>query len=191
MPSDSVHYWLQQARIISRLLCVISVDYGYGFFQARTLVHHPVSVCRRCKTSRHSFSNETWIQQWLCAAYWCKNFNEGRSNTEDVTCPYYPPHVTNPDTCAKVDLIVQCDCHVTLQRISEYLGFSVERVNHNITEVLGCWKVSAVWVMKSWIDEQKAAHLGICPAVCKRGRQIFGSYCCRGQVLVFALWSRN
>jgi hypothetical protein len=76
--------------------------------------------------------------------------------------PSSPSHVTDPDTCAKVNQVVQCDCHVTLQRTSEHLGFGVECMNHIITQVLGCWKVSAVWVLKSWIEEQKATHMGIC-----------------------------
>lgn len=65
-------------------------------------------------------------------------------------------------TRVKVNQMVQCDCHVMLQHISEHLGFSVEHVNCIITQVLGCWKVPAVWVPKSWIDKQKVTHVGIC-----------------------------
>lgn len=96
---------------------------------------------------KHEYSND--CVQHTAVFDWCKTFKEGRSNTEDGTCPSCPPHVMDPDTCAKVNQMVQCDCHVTLQHISEHLGFSVECVNRIIIQVLGCWKVSAVWVPKS------------------------------------------
>jgi hypothetical protein len=96
---------------------------------------------------KHEYSND--CVRHTGVSDWCKMFKEGRSSTEDVTCPSRPSHVTDPDTRAKVNQMVQCECHVTLQYISEHLGFSVEHVNRIITQVLGCWKVSAVWVLKS------------------------------------------
>jgi hypothetical protein len=57
---------------------------------------------------------------------------------------------------------VQCDRRVTLPRISEHLGISVEHVHHIVIEVLGYRNVCAVWVPKSLNDEQKATRMGIC-----------------------------
>jgi hypothetical protein len=48
-----------------------------------------------------------------------------------------------------------------LRRISEHSGFSVERVHHVVTYVLGYRKVSAVWVPKGLNVKQKATRMGI------------------------------
>ena len=60
-----------------------------------------------------------------------------------------------------MDQTVQCDCLFMLRRISEHSGFSVERVHHVVTYVLGYRKVSAVWVPKGLNVKQKAIRMGI------------------------------
>lgn len=120
----------------------------HGFILAHTTVHLPISVSRRCQTSRHLFSNKARVWnnclQHTAVSHWCKRFEEGIRSTEDLVCPGCPPHIMDPDTGAKVDQMVQCDHFATLWHISEHLGISVERVHHIITQVLGQWKVSAV-----------------------------------------------
>lgn len=91
----------------------------------------------------------------------CKMFKEGRSNTQAWHASVIHPTLQT-QTHAKVDQIVPCDYHVTLQHIRECLGISMEHVDHIITQVLGCWVVSVVWVPISLIDEQKATHVDIC-----------------------------
>jgi len=66
---------------------------------------------------------------------WCKRFKEGRSNTEDLAHPSCPPNFTDPDTCAKAVQMVQWDCCVMLQSISNHLGINMERAHHIITQV--------------------------------------------------------
>jgi hypothetical protein len=93
---------------------------------------------------------------------WCKRFKEGRSSTEDLACPGCPLHVTDTDTHAKEDKMVQCDCRVMLRHISEHPGISMEHVHRIVMQVLGYWKVSVVRVLRSLNNEQKVTHTGIC-----------------------------
>jgi len=84
---------------------------------------------------KHVYGNNRL--QHRAVSDWCNRFKEHISSTEDLTCPGCPPHVTNPDTGAIVNQMVQCDHSATLWHISEHLGISVECVHHIITQVLG------------------------------------------------------
>jgi hypothetical protein len=52
--------------------------------------------------------------------------------------------------------MVLCDYYVMVQHIS------MEYVHHIVMQVLACWKVSAVWVLNSLNEKQKATCMGVC-----------------------------
>jgi hypothetical protein len=141
---NSGHYQPQWAHVISRLSHVNSAQRCAA--QCRTATDlsrhtqgcHPVSVCAICKTKGHSFSNEACVRQLLqCTAEfdWCKRFKDGRSSTEDLAHSCHPPHITDPDTHAKVHQMVQCDCAM-LHNIGEHPGISVEHMHYIIMHIL-------------------------------------------------------
>jgi len=120
---------------------------------------HPVSACRKCKTSKHSFSNEACVWWWLFAAYsdvWSTRFKQGRSSAKDLGRPGRQPCIRDPDNNVKVVQMVLCDHHVMVQHIS------TEYACHVIMQVLVYWKVSALWVLNSLNEKQKATRMGVC-----------------------------
>jgi hypothetical protein len=54
-----------------------------------------------------------------------------------MTRPGRLSHVEDPDTRPLVDQTMQCDRQVMLRLVGEQLGYSVEHVQHIVTQVLG------------------------------------------------------
>jgi hypothetical protein len=94
--------------------------------------------------------------QHIAVFDWSTRFKQGRSSTKDLGRPGRPPHIRDPDNNVKVEQMVLCDHHVMVQHIS------MEYVHHIVTQVLAYWMVSALWVLKSLNEKQKATHVGVC-----------------------------
>jgi len=139
--SNSGHYKPQWAHVLSCVnsaqRCVAQCRRATGLSR-HTMLRHPVSVCAICKTKGHSFSNEACarqLPQCTVVFVWCKRFKDGRSSTEELAHSRLPPHITNPDTHAKVHRMVQCD-RAMLHHISEHPGSSVEHVHYITMHIL-------------------------------------------------------
>jgi hypothetical protein len=108
-----------------------SLQNSHRFVKAHTVLSHPVSVCAICKQSM-CMSNKACVCQLLqCTAVfdWCKRFKDRRSSTGDLAHSCHPPHITDPDTHAKVHWMVQCH-RAMLHHIGELPAISVECVHY-------------------------------------------------------------
>lgn len=88
--------------------------------------------------------------QHIAVFDWSTRFKQGRSSTKDLGRPGRQPHIKDPDNNVKVDQMVLCDHHVMVQSIG------MEYVHHIVVQVLVYLKVSALWVLNSLNEKQKA-----------------------------------
>ena len=76
------------------------------------------------------------------------------------------PHSGRPSTSQnkvieKICQIVKEDCHLTFRKIVEEVGISIGSVQSILTEDLCIWKVSAKFISKLLMEQQKELHVEI------------------------------
>jgi hypothetical protein len=173
------------------LLCVISPQHLVAQWRISTNSAVTSSFCVRKVQYQWLFTLD-WS---MCSVMMvCSVFKDGRSSIGYLTHPDHPPHSVDPDTQATVDQMVQCCCYIMLWCISEHLGISLECVSHHYTHS-GLLKSFCSMGAEQFIwrtdGNSVRCLLGISAVIWRRGRQVFGSYCRRVQVLVCAPWSRD
>ena len=136
VPSNSGHCQPRQAHVVSRLLCVTSLQNSLILSGGQSWIRpgtHSTASSTLCAEVARPADIHSWMKhvysnnclQHTAVFDWCKRFKEGRRSTAELAHPNHPPHITDPDTHAKVKQMVQCYHCVTLWHISKHHGISI------------------------------------------------------------------
>ncbi|EGI57375.1 FLJ37770-like protein [Acromyrmex echinatior] len=86
---------------------------------------------------------------------WFSEFKMGRTSTEDAPRSGRPKEATNAEIAKQVHRIVLSDRKVKLRELTEVVGISKEQAGYILHDVLEMKKLSARWVPRLLIIDQK------------------------------------
>ena len=92
---------------------------------------------------------------------WAAEFRRGRMSLEDYERPGRPKVVATDENVEHVHSLIMCDRRRSQRDIAGQIGISFGAVQSLLTDILGRSKVSARWIPRMLIKDQKKSRLDI------------------------------
>ena len=86
---------------------------------------------------------------------WFNEFQRGRTSVFDETRAGAPKTVTTENNVTKIHALILTDCRLKVREIAATVSISKNRVGYILHEILGMRKLSARWMLRLLIPENK------------------------------------